>query len=128
MRRYASLKPSRRKDPVPEDVAAFVFLRDQGCIAPRLGGSSMDCFGRDRLEHVKVELRAGKRAEPLASRLAVLCEGHTEPGMRAGYVWCTAKVNRNAMREYLRNAPPMENPHEGHIDPCSSTCRDGVVA
>ena len=25
----------------------------------------------------------------------------TEPGMKAGYVWCTDRVNREAMRDYL---------------------------
>ena len=43
----------------------------------------------------------GKRAEPRLDRLVALCEGHTEPGMRAGYVWCTDKRNRAAMRAYL---------------------------
>ena len=45
----------------------------------------------------------GVRAEALRSRLVTLCEGHTEPGMRAGRVWCTARDNREAMREYLRH-------------------------
>jgi hypothetical protein len=71
--------------------------RDQGCVAPRLGGSSMDCFGRDRVEHVKVDPRMGKRG----TLLVILCEGHTEPGMRAGYVWCTDAVNRQKMRDYV---------------------------
>ena len=43
-----------------------------------------------------------KRAEPQMDRLLTLCEGHTEPGMRAGYVWCTDRRNREACREYLR--------------------------
>lgn len=94
-------------DRVKPEVALFVFQRDQGCMAPRLGGSFMDCFGRDRLEHVKAEPRMGRRAEPDDAHLLTLCEGHTEPGMRAGYVWCTDKANREACREYLRNAPRM---------------------
>ena len=91
------------RDTVSPDIAAAVFARDQGCMAPRLGGSEADCWGRDRLEHVKAEPRMGKRAEPLASRLLVLCEGHTEPGMKAGRVWCTDKANRERCREYLRS-------------------------
>lgn len=87
---------------VTEEMAIAVFVRDGGCLAPRLGGSEMDCWGRNRIEHVKVEPRMGKRAEPLLSRLLTLCEGHTEPGMRAGFVWCTTKENREAMRGYLR--------------------------
>jgi hypothetical protein len=80
----------------------------------------MDCWGRNRLEHVKRDLRMGRRAESVPECLVTLCEGHTEPGMRGGYVWCTDKQNRIAMREYLRT---VANPHETHVDPCSPTCR-----
>jgi hypothetical protein len=93
-------------DRVSAELALAVFRRDIGCVAPRLGGSSHDCWGRNRIEHVKLEPRMGKRAEPRMDRLVTLCEGHTEPGMRAGYVWCTAKENREAMREYLRSFLP----------------------
>ena len=95
-----------RKDAVPATVALTVFKRDDGCVAPRLGGTVMDCFGRLRIEHVKAEPRMGKRAEPIEQRLVTLCEGHTEPGMRAGDVWCTDKVNREACRAYLRGLYP----------------------
>lgn len=91
-----------RRDTVSPELALAVFARDGGCVAPRLGGSYMDCWGRNRIEHVKAEPRMGKRAEPQLDRLVTLCEGHTEAGMRGGYVWCTAKENRIAMREYLR--------------------------
>jgi hypothetical protein len=93
------------RDTVSSELALFVLKRDAGCVAPRLGGSSHDCWGRNRIEHVKAEPRMGKRAEALPSRLVTLCEGHTEPGMRAGFVWCTAKRNREAMREYLLSLP-----------------------
>ena len=86
-----------RRDPVTPEKAAEVFTRDGGCLAPRLGGSEMDCWGRNRIEHVKREARIGKRGDLLGT----LCEGHTEPGMRAGYVWCTDARNRRAMREHL---------------------------
>jgi hypothetical protein len=86
---------------VSPELAIAVFERDDGCVAPRLGGSAMDCWGRNRIEHVKVELRSGKRAEPQMDRLLTLCEGHTEPGMKAGYVWCTDKANRAKCRAYL---------------------------
>jgi hypothetical protein len=92
-----------RRNRVPATLALTVFARDKGCVAPRLGGTALDCFGRLRIEHVKAEPRMGKRAEPLAERLVTVCEGHSEPGMRAGYVWCTDKRNREAMREYLRS-------------------------
>ncbi len=90
---------------VSKELAAAVFARDEwSCMAPRLGGSIHDCWGRNRIEHVKDQPRLGVRAEAQMDRLVTLCEGHTEPGMRQGYVWCTAKENREAMREYLRVA------------------------
>jgi hypothetical protein len=95
------------RDRVPAAMALAVFARDSGCVAPRLGGSAMDCWGRNRIEHVKAEPRMGVRAEPQLDRLLTLCEGHSEPGMRAGYVWATAKVNREACRDYLRALYPV---------------------
>lgn len=91
-----------RTDAVSPELALYVLQRDAGCVAPRLGGSTFDCWGRNRIEHVKAEPRMGKRAEPQADRLVTICEGHSEPGMKAGFVWCTAKENREAMRAYLR--------------------------
>lgn len=89
-------------DRVTGALALAVLVRDGGCMAPRLGGSAMDCWGRNRIEHVKAEPRMAKRAEPRMDRLLTLCEGHTEPGMKAGYVWATDKANRERCREYLR--------------------------
>ena len=89
-------------DRVTPAVALFVLQRDNGCIAPRLGGTFHDCWGRNRLEHVQDSGgRMGRRAPSDAAHLVTLCEGHTEPGMRAGYVWATDKANREACREYL---------------------------
>lgn len=110
------IRRTPRRDAVTHEAALAIFTRDQGCLAPRLGGSSMDCFGRLRIEHVKVDQRMGKRGELLGT----LCEGHTETGMRAGYVWATDARNREAMREYLLSLPA--NPHEGHVDPCGLDC------
>jgi hypothetical protein len=87
---------------VTPELREAVFARDEGCVAPRLGGSSLDCWGRNRIEHVKAEPRMGVRAEARLERLVTICEGHSEPGMRAGRVWCTQRENREAMREYLR--------------------------
>ncbi len=36
------------------------------------------------------------------AHLATICQGHSEDGVRGGYVWVTDKVNRQALREYLR--------------------------
>lgn len=101
-----------RADAVTADRAAEVFLRDGGCLAPRLGGSAMDCWGRNRIEHVKREQRMGKRGDLLGT----LCEGHTEPGMKAGYVWCTDRRNREAMRQLLLEIERQEAEHT-HVDP-----------
>ncbi len=83
------------------EMADAVRRRDTGCVAPRLGGSEMDCWGQSRIEHVKKEVRMSSRAEPRMSRLVELCQGHTEDGMRAGYIWCTDAENRRKMRKYL---------------------------
>ena len=89
-------------DKVTPAMALEVFARDQGCVAPRLGGSTMDCWGRNRIEHVQDGYgRMGRRAPSDVGHLVTLCEGHTETGMRAGYVWATDRVNRQAMRDYL---------------------------
>lgn len=96
----------RVRDPVSPGVALYVLHRDGGCVAPRLGGTAMDCWGRNRVEHVKAESRMGVRAESRPDRLVTLCEGHTEAGMKAGYVWCTDKRNREAMRAYLSSFVP----------------------
>lgn len=80
----------------------------------------MDCRGRNRIEHVKAQARSSKRAEPCLCRLLTLCEGHTEPGMKAGYVWCTDHHNRERQREYLRSFG--YTPHvEGHLDALVTT-------
>lgn len=90
------------RDRVTPALALAVLKRDNGCVAPRLGGSSLDCWGRNRIEHVQLGYgRMGRRAPATMGTLATLCEGHTEPGSRAGYVWCTDKVNRAALRDYL---------------------------
>ena len=94
-----------RADPVTANLRLQVLTRDGGCIAPLLGGSVHDCFGRLTLEHVKDELRMGKRAPSDLAHLVTLCEGHTEPGRRAGYQWNTDKANRAKVRAYLHLVP-----------------------
>jgi hypothetical protein len=94
--------PRAESDKVTPEQAIAIFKRDGGCLAPRLGGSAMDCWGRDRIEHVKREARMGKRGDLLGT----LCQGHTEDGMRAGYIWCTDAENRRLMREHLESIVP----------------------
>ncbi|HCO01857.1 MAG TPA: hypothetical protein DIT48_00565 [Actinobacteria bacterium] len=89
------------RDPVTAAMRLRVFARDRGCVAPLLGGSVMDCFGRLTLEHVKGELRMGVRAPSDMAHLVTLCQGHTEDGRRAGFQWNTVKENRLLVREYL---------------------------
>ena len=99
-----SLRPSsiRRKphaDPVTAAVALEVLRRDGGCVAIRLGGSSMDCEGRDTLDHVKDEPMMGKRAPSDARHLVTLCEAH--------HLWTGwATSHRPELREYLRSFDP----------------------
>lgn len=109
-----------KRDPVTPQTRAEVFLRDRGCVAPLLGGTVHDCFGRLTLEHVKDKLRMSKRAPSDLAHLVALCEGHTENGRRAGYQWNTAKENRQRVRAYLER---VADPHAAHVDPCGPTCR-----
>ncbi len=95
---------TRRKDPVTPQLRIAVLTRDGGCLAPRLDPDAGPCLGRLTLEHVKDQLRLGRRAPSDPAHLAVLCEGHTEPGARAGYQWNTDRRNRQRVREYLRRA------------------------
>ena len=83
-----------RTDPVTPEVAAAVYARDGGCVAPRLGGSSMDCDGRDTLDHVKDQPRMGKRAPSDVDHLVVMCERH-----HLWNGWATA--HRPELRAYL---------------------------
>lgn len=60
------------------------------------------CWGRWTIEHVKEEPRLGVRASHDLEHCVSLCEGHTEPGMKAGKIWNTAV--RPALRQYLKEA------------------------
>lgn len=88
-----------RRDPLTPVVRAAVLDRDRGCVAAKLGESG--CWGRLTLEHVKDEPRMGRRAPSDLAHLVTLCEGHTEPGARAGHQWNTARANRSRIRDYL---------------------------
>lgn len=71
------------------------------CIAPLIDPAEWGkCWGRTTYDHIKAEPRMGVRAESDAERLASICQGHTEDGMKAGYQWNTSK--RPELREYLR--------------------------
>lgn len=95
------MKRHARRDPVTLHVRLEVLTRDGGCVAPRLGGTFLDCWGRLTLAHVKDEQRMGVRAPSDPRHLASVCEGHTEAGMKAGYVWVTDRRNIEALRAYL---------------------------
>lgn len=91
------MKRRARKDPVSGIVALAVLRRDQGCVAPRLGGSELDCGGRITLDHVKDQPMLGKRAPSDLAHLVSLCENH--------HLWTPwATSNRPALREYLEEA------------------------
>jgi hypothetical protein len=81
--------------------------RDGHCAAPKIDPSQVGrCWGRSTVEHVKSQLRMGRRAEDDISHIVILCEGHTEPGMKAGYQWNTDKVNRAKVREWIAKREP----------------------
>ena len=89
---------------MPPAERQYVLTRDNGCVAPRLG-ASLTCHGRITLAHVKDAPRMGVRAESGAGigrrHLVSICEGHAEPGMKAGYIWVTDAVSIGLMRRYL---------------------------
>jgi hypothetical protein len=106
MLRRTPLKRTRPKpwfraeeDKVSPELHAYILKRDGGCIAPRYGATT-PCWGRITEDHVKTELRAGKRATSDPKHLVAVCQGHSEDGRKAGYQWNTA--NREAEREHLR--------------------------
>ena len=89
------LRRKAHRDPVTQAVAIAVIQRDGGCVAPRLGGSFMDCGGRTTLDHVKDEPRMGVRAPSDMAHLVTLCEQH--------HLWTDwATSHRPELREYLR--------------------------
>lgn len=89
------MRSHKRRDPVTQAVAIAVIQRDGGCVAPRLGGSFMDCGGRTTLDHVKDEPRMGVRAPSDMAHLVTLCEQH--------HLWTSwATSHRPELREYLR--------------------------
>lgn len=78
-------------------VALAVLRRDNGCVAPRLGGREEDCGGRITLDHVKSEPRMGKRAPSDLAHLVSLCENH--------HLWTPwATSHRPELRVYLEKA------------------------
>jgi hypothetical protein len=105
---------SRRSDPVTPDVASLVLLRDrtemvkvlgrqpQGpvCIAPLVDSAEWGkCWGRSTFDHIKPQPRMGVRAKSSPDQLVIVCQGHSEDGMKAGHQWNTA--HRPEVRSYL---------------------------
>jgi hypothetical protein len=88
-----------RRDPVDPSDARYVIARDKGCMAPLVDVSCGPCSGRPTIDHVKAELRMGKRAASRRDRMVAVCEGHSESGARAGRQWNTA--HRSMQRDYL---------------------------
>jgi hypothetical protein len=118
-----------KADPVTPELRLFVLERDGACVAAKLerGHSCRDMWGvphspTDRrklsLEHVKDQLRMGKRAPSDPSHLVTLCYGAN--------VGVPSKELRAALRSYLRTIEGPED-HSAHVDPCSPTCRSLVA-
>lgn len=72
-------------------------MRDNGCVAVRLGESPADCAGPLTLDHVKDQLRMGKRAPSDKAHLVTLCRRHH---LDTG--WATS--HRPELRAYLQGA------------------------
>lgn len=94
-----------RRDLVTPEVREFVLRRDRQCILFRMDeghrcrdrfGNLHSAFNTDRLtlEHVKSELRMGRRAPSDPAHLVAMCH--------AGNVGVPSKEQRAAIREYLR--------------------------
>jgi hypothetical protein len=93
---------TRRKDPVSHEIAGATFRRDEfTCLAPRLDPECGPCSGHLTVEHVREHAATGApRAPSKTTRwLATLCQGHTEPGMKAGRVWNLS--HKAELRVYL---------------------------
>lgn len=112
----------RKADPVTPALRDEVLRRDGGCVVALIEPEHVcrDRWGTphaasDRskltLEHVKDELRMGRRAPSDAAHLVALCYGAN--------VGVPSKELRAALRSYLATAA---NPHAAHVDPCSPTC------
>ena len=102
MKRGAPLRRShpkvwRRKDPVPEAEANYVYARDRGrCVVPHLDSGELGkCSGRLTLEHVKDQPMMGKRAPSDRHHMLVVCLGHN-------LGWCLTSAAKELERRYLR--------------------------
>lgn len=114
-----------RRDPVTPAVVETVKLRDGQCVLAKLDlmhhcrdqwGQEHTSYalGRMTLEHVKDELRMGRRAPSDPAHLLTLCwSANLRP---------PTKAQRAMFREYLRTVS-VEVDHSAHVDPCSPVCR-----
>jgi len=118
-----------KADPVTTEVRAFVLARDRGCVAAKLDRQHecRDMWGnphapgdlaRLTLEHVKDELRMGRRAPSDSAHLVALCYGAN--------VGVPSKEVRTALRAYLRTIEAPDD-HAAHVDPCSPTCHRNLT-
>ena len=94
MKRTPMRRTRRRSDPVTPELRIAVLERDAGCVAVRLGADPADCRSPLTLDHVKTELRLGKRAPSDAAHLVAICRGH-----HLDTPWATS--HRPALRAYL---------------------------
>src|SRR5512135_2668860 len=117
--RYCEISSMPRSDPVTPGLAQAIFNRDHRamleaginqrttCIAPLVDPSLLGtCWGRSTLDHIKDQLRMGKRPPSDEAHLVTLCQGHTEAGASAGYQWNTA--HRPQIRAYLLACESLE--------------------
>ena len=93
---------SGHPDPVNPDLRDQVLRRDHHqCVAPVLDLSQLGtCSPRLEIDHVKSQLRIGKRAPSRLENLVTLCSFHHRES-RAGHIWATTKEHREWLRMYL---------------------------
>jgi hypothetical protein len=113
-------------DPVTSEIRSAVLLRDGACAAWLIDRSHVcrDAYGTPHdprrlavlsIEHIKDELRMGKRAPSDLEHLVALCYGAN--------VGVPSKELRVELRAYLAT---VADPHAAHVDPCGPTCREAT--
>lgn len=121
-------RSTRVVDPVTPEVRSAVLLRDGACVAWLLDRAHVcrDAYGTPHdprrlavlsIEHVKDELRMGKRAPSDLEHLVALCYGAN--------VGVPSKELRVELRAYLAT---VADPHAAHVDPVAgcAACYEAV--
>ena len=85
MRRRTSLRSSLGTR-WPPDVRAAAYVRDRGCIGPRVGMPDV-CLGSVELDHVRASGAVQRKSRSTLDNAATLCARHHDQKGRDGRVW-----------------------------------------